>query len=285
MKIIDAHTHLGFSSNNDFSEISQLIKLMDRAGVEKAVVTLNTHTSKGLSELICKELKRGIKVDPYVKWNGYMVRSIKNSGYSKRLIPFLYLPPKADLAIASSKKYESLLGDMCFGYKVHPQELGLDLNGLIGFSSNRPLLIHSSVKDIATPEKIILLSKEYSGNVSVAHFAKCDITSLKKIKKSKNLFVDSSISVVFYNGLKKKSPRIYFSDYFYSTKSAEDLYDKVIALCGEEKLLFATDYPMCDTMGSEYVEEVKILKGLNRNFKEKIAYKNACRFLGIDYEK
>jgi len=285
MKIIDAHTHIGFSSNKDFKELSYLIALMDESGVERAVVTLNTSTSEGLLNLVTQEIKGGIKADPYIKWNEYMVESIKNSGYSHRLIPFLYLPPKANLAKSSSRRYETQFKDLLFGYKVHPQELNRDITDLIGFSSERPMLIHSSVKEVATPKEIIRFSRTYSGNISIAHFAKCDIESLKKIKKTKNLFVDSSISVVFFKGIKKKSQRIYFSDYFYSTKSAVDLYDKTVVLCGEEKLLFATDYPMCDTMGSKYSEEVKILRRLPLKFKERIAYKNACKFLGIDYEK
>jgi hypothetical protein len=278
--IIDIHTHGIFDYNKDTRFIDRLLKLMDSNRISLAGTTLNTN-SKGLKEDIFLELSKGFKKDPYKKYNLKMINSIYFRKMESRIIPFFYLPPKKKIALVSAKFYEQKFKNKLFGYKVHNQELRTDLDDLIGFTSRRPIIIHPSVDKCANPKKILKFSEMYEGNVDVAHFGKFNITLLKKVKTQKNLFIDSCIGIKMFHALKNNSKRVYHPKELQNIKSLKELYERISIICGKNKVLFATDYPLCNKLGEGYEKEVRILNKIKKELFLQIAYKNAKEFLEI----
>jgi predicted TIM-barrel fold metal-dependent hydrolase len=276
MKIINVHNHIAFRFSGDSKDLSSFIKESRAAGVTTAGITLNT-TLEEISDEVLK-FKEKRNQDPYFKWNLYMMETLESKKTPLELFPFLYLPPELSLAKASMNKYEEMFKDRKFGYKIHSQGIKENIQNLKGIQSLRPLIIHSSV-DYSTPKDILNSFSDYKGNVALAHFAKFDIDVLKQIKNLKNFFIDSSISIFMLESLKSKSNRVYLSKELLDSNSPEDLYRRVAKICGEDKILFATDYPVSETLGKGYKKEVEILSRLPKSQREKISYKNAIRFL------
>jgi hypothetical protein len=278
--IFDIHAHGIFDDEKDFFSLNEILRLMEDNGIGLTGLTLDT-SSPNLKKSVIKELAVGFKKDPYKSHNVYMLNAIREKGLEDKIFPFLYLPPIKRLAIDSIAFYEERFGNRQFGYKIHNQELKVDLNEMVGLKSKRPLIIHSSVDNCSSPDKMLKFAKVYGGNVNIAHFGKFNNNLLREVRNQDNLFIDSSVGILMFNALKSGSTRVHRCRRLKRAKNLKHLYELVARDVTSEKLLFATDYPFCETVGKGYSYELKVLRSLESELFSLVAYKNARRFLNL----
>jgi len=279
MKIFDVHNHIIFRFSGDTEDLSSFLSKAENLGITLTGITLNT-TIKDIQKEVLR-FKKEKREDPYLRWNIYMMESLRLKKQSVKVFPFLYLPPEKRLAEESMKVYEKRFGDQAFGYKVHSQGIRENIRSLEGINSSRPIIIHSSV-DYSAPKDIIDTFSSYKGNILLAHFAKFDLKSLKKIRNLKHFFIDSSVAILMFEALRSNSTRVFRSKEFSELSSPEEMYVRVADICGRDKIIFATDYPLSETQGGGYEKETEILRNLPEGIKERIAYKNALNFLNLE---
>lgn len=228
-------------------KISSLLKSMDKAGIDKAV--------------ICSIATKPTQYEDILKWS--------KSIHSDRIIPFPSLHPEN---IDIKEKIKIIFNEGFKGIKLHPyyQKFQIDEERIFPIYEETQkhglLLVSHTGFDIAFPHdriadpiKIINILKKFPDLKFVAtHFGAWeDWDEVEKHLIGKQIFMELSFSLELLN--KNKA-------------------EKMLLAHPSDYLLFGTDSPWTDQENA-----LNILRSLNikENIKEKILYKNACRLLAI----
>lgn len=158
------------------------------------------------------------------------------------------------------------------GVKIHPDIQGVRIDDPLcmkiyeKLEGKLPILMHTgdSRYNYSNPDQLIPVLQRFPNlKVIGAHFGGYSVweEAEKKLKGYDNLYVDCSSSLAFMSCEKAK---------------------ELIEFYGENKVLFATDYPMWTI--SEEIERFNKIE-LTQSQKEKILYKNACELFNIPQEK
>lgn len=309
MKIYDAHTHIGedyfyaqVKKQEGFSlKLKELISSMDKNGVSKSIVCL----CPSIQEITCCEpadliLKEGkiwsvcpkcnkvlakLDHDPYRSYNLGLIKEIKKEKLKDRIIPFFILHLQNPKIEEEIQFFVDNFKD--FGFKMHTFSSKTSVLKIKKHFKNIdiPLLIHSGVTKDSNPQDIIDFSKEYSGNILMAHAARLSMDFLKQINERKNLFFDVSPLTSYYKKIINGDFKTILEkpENLEEINLPEDIYNYLLKNSSEDKILFGTDIPWCNTFGMGYEKEINILKNLkiSKEIKEKIAFKNFEKFLNI----
>ena len=246
MRIIDMHAHVDVCPPlNWYDTADKLIKLMDEAGIEKAVVSAYLNVP-GPDNSCAERLWKSIEP------------------YKERFMMFIRMDPWfgqdcIDFLRDACKKYPIR------GVKLHPAhytlhpygELTVDLcreAGKLGL----PVLFHCGDEMMCLPLQIGELAKQCPDTtVILAHmggFAH-NRDAIEVAKTCPNVYVDTSEVPL--------------------CKEIKWFVDEL----GPEKVLFGTDAPCCDPL----VELKKVqLAGLTREELESVLYKNAVRIMKLE---
>ncbi|MFH1474157.1 MAG: amidohydrolase family protein [Candidatus Aenigmatarchaeota archaeon] len=281
MKITDCHVHIGndyyYNRKTDrkisLSE-SRLLDLMRKNGVEKSVIfpcpsvreltcenkncksyglsptCLSVHEDHYILECpLCKGRWK-IKENPYHKENEKIIGIGKRN---KDLLPFIIIDPRYPKNVKCLNDY---IEKGIIGVKIHPfvtnfspKKLAkteiMDIvkeNGLVFIS-------HSGEDENSLPSNIIELARCYpSVSFIIAHCARLDTGVLENARKTKNVFVETSLLDRFAAKTKK---------------NCKDVYDFLIKTLGAEKILFGTDLPYITE--EKYMNVVKSFMNLDFN--------------------
>ena len=228
-------------------KISSLLKSMDDAGIEKAV--------------ICSIATKPAQFEPILEWS----KSIA----SQRIIPFLSIHPDDEKAL---EKIKIVYNEGFKGIKLHPyyQKFILDENKMFKFYEETAkydlLLVSHTGFDIAFPKERI------ADPARIANVYK-KIPELKLIATHLGSWED-------WDEVEK---HILGKNIYIETSFAFELIEKETALRilknhPADYLFFGTDSPWTDQK-----KELSILRSLNldKTLEEKILYKNALNILGL----
>jgi len=269
--IYDGHIHVAIrladeleNSRSSSLGIDQLIQRMDDLAIDKAVIMIDPSTTK----LFCKKdanhrLKtidieqNNLKIictscnnivyrgpDPLRPFNEKLLS--ESQKYPNRLLPFVFLSISDSTVAEEIKYFEGKYSEQFFGYKLHPSFSGRAITTIKNFPSTKTLLVHTGVDTITHPKNVIKFSRQYTGNIILAHFAKLDYESLQEISKNKKLFVDSSPATRILFLKKEQASRVFRHPYFENISTESELYHHIIGLSMANKLIYGSDSPYGD---------------------------------------
>jgi len=205
--------------------------------------------------------------------------------YKNILIPFATIDPKYPYC---AKELEKIV-EHVKGIKIHPLVISYNPENLIDseimdiIEENRmPVLFHCSLDKYSHPSNVVKLSKYYKSiNFIIAHCAMLEENSLKAIKNSKNVYIDTSLIKRFstkYSNNKNLSEKVKNNKNLKYLKAPENIYKFLISEAGEDKLLFGTD--IGGVSKEEYGEEIAYLRGLGE-YADLIGYRNTEKILSL----
>ena len=249
MRIIDMHAHVDVCEPlNWFDTAEKLVKLMDEAGIEKAVVS--AYLNLPGPDMTCAE-RLWKDIEPY----------------QDRVMMFLRMDPWfGDEAIRfledACKKYPIR------GVKLHPAHYTLHPYGKLTVDLCRkagelglPVLFHCGDEMMCLPLQIGELAAQCPDTtVILAHMGGYahNRDAIEVAKKYKNIYIDTS-----------EVPLVHEIRWF-----VDEL--------GADRIFFGTDAPCCDPL----VELKKVLlAGLTDGELEQVLYKNAVRVMGLEDRK
>ncbi len=192
--IIDAHVHLGTTGNKPKQTPEELLKNMDLAGVDKAVVfpfTEGSFTNEEILEFTTK--------------------------YPERLIPFCSINPY-DGQVAFDHLEDCLKNKGFKGIKLHPQGLGYALSDRkctdpifeLLQKYNRPAIVHGAGDLLNNPLEFDRVCRRFPKvNVMMAHsgYFWCVAQAVEVGAENDNLFLElSRIPMFEVNYILKKLP-------------------------------------------------------------------------------
>lgn len=229
--------------------ISQLLKACDKAGVNRCLVHSVATTKEQVQKI-----------------NDFIVESVKE--YSDRFVGFGSLHPtmtqkEADDEIARMIEMGLL------GIKLHPdfqyfnidEKCAMELYEVV--DNRLPILFHTGDKrfSYSTPSRLANAAKRFPRQRAVAAhlggYSEWD-DAVKYLSDLENVYVDTCSSLAFITPQEAKA---------------------CIEAFSEDKVFFATDYPMWSP--SDEIERINRIE-LTETAREKIFYKNICKFLGLD---
>ena len=185
----------------------------------------------------CKKVSY-VGTDPYREGN---IKLIEMCNSYSHLYPFIYLSLSDNTMQHEVEYFESNFESRFWGIKVHPQFCGRKMSDIY-FDSHYPMVIHCGVSEYDNPMDVIQFAKRYSGNVVLAHLARCEETVLKEISKTKNLFIDTSPTYLPFQIVRREADR-YFQNVISNVDSVTQLFKNLINVVGVEKIIFGTDAP------------------------------------------
>jgi len=262
MRIINSHTHIlteddktGFSG-----DIPELIKDMEKAGIEKSIIIAGGKDQIPLNELIKKigndkrfsivftmDLSKNLEKQEKEIDELFKVGKIRGV---KILLGYEYIIPDNKKLFGIYKLCEKYDFPVIF-------HTGDTLAGVV----DKPKLIYSH------PINIDSLAVEFPNlKIIIAHLGNpWIIDAAAVIYKNKNVYGD--LSGFFFD----------FNDETY-INFVRNKINEFIAYASGNKLLFGTDFPLAD--GEKYVKFVKSLNLSNEVF-ERIFYKNAIELFKL----
>ncbi|HHV38361.1 MAG TPA: amidohydrolase family protein [Tepidimicrobium sp.] len=247
---------LSESPVNKFATAEDIVKELDRSGVDKAVVFGFGFKDMGLCRYV----------------NDYVMRSIKK--YPDKLIGYMVVSP-------NSKDMEKEM-DRCLDGGLrgigelfphgqdfdisNPKEVG-DLANL-SMERNLPVIIHTNEP----------VGHYYAGKTDTTPVEACEFAA--NFQELNIIFAHWGGGLLFYEmmpEIKKQNKNVY-----YDTAATPYLYHKNIYKVAREigvldRILFATDYPLIPM--NQYIEDVET-SGLNREEQSKVLGENAKKLLG-----
>ena len=247
---------LSESPVNKFATAEDIVKELDRSGVDKAVVFGFGFKDMGLCRYV----------------NDYVMRSIKK--YPDKLIGYMVVSP-------NSKDMEKEM-DRCLDGGLrgigelfphgqdfdisNPKEVG-DLANL-SMERNLPVIIHTNEP----------VGHYYAGKTDTTPVEACEFAA--NFQELNIIFAHWGGGLLFYEmmpEIKKQNKNVY-----YDTAATPYLYHKNIYKVAREigvldRILFATDYPLIPM--NQYIEDVET-SGLNKEEQSKVLGENAKKLLG-----
>ncbi len=246
MRIIDMHAHVDVCEPlNWFDTGEKLVKLMDEAGIEKAVVS--AYLNLPGPDNSCAD-RLWDSIEPYA--DRFMMFVRMDPWFGERCIKFLeelcerypVRGVKLHPAHYTLYPYGQLTVDLC----KRAGELGL------------PVLFHCGDEMMCLPLQIGELAKKCPDTIIImAHMGGFAHTrdAIEMAKRYPNVYIDTS-----------EVPLV---------KEIKWCVDEL----GAKRVLFGTDAPFCDPM----VEIKKVLlAGLTEEQLDHIMYKNAVRLMGLE---
>ncbi len=249
--IIDHHVHLGFDLKTGFSLTAKdLLKKMDEYGIDRSIV------------FACPNLSLR-KRNPYLQANAKILKVSKNSS---RLIPFMFVHPFLD----DVEKIKKLHGPFA-GFKIYSSAQGMEYSyGDLTSSeqmktilkTEKPILFHIGKYAGERPSDLIEIASQTSFPIILAHCGRLFGKDLKEISKLKNVYLDvtplqTSLEHSFFLKDQKEIPKKI------RDMDMEKILIYIEGLFGKERILWGTDTPWCDVLGSKgYGGEVEALKKL-----------------------
>ncbi len=190
--VIDAHVHLG-----EWLRAEQFLPMMDRAGVDKAVVFVNP----SLWSLPDK--------DNYLNTNDYIAEVQRR--HPDRFIGFAYVNPHVRRAVAELQRCVRELD--LRGLKIHPECDCFTLDSLIGgglmdalaglqseVGRKLPVLSHGMTTMGCTPDQFASLARACPDVPFIighgAGFQNLYFPSIRPVKELPNLFADTAMTTV-----------------------------------------------------------------------------------------
>ncbi|MFQ6749597.1 MAG: amidohydrolase family protein [Clostridia bacterium] len=163
------------------------------------------------------------------------------------------------------------------GIKLYSGKTNTLLNEIKSFDYNLPLLIHTGTFPNQDPKNMIKFLQKYDGPICLAHFARFEPSAMKLAKELDNIYVDTCPAKYMhkrYIEQKFSGAKGFFDEK--GLKKAEDLYLKLIDLVGIDKVLWGSDFPICNT-----AEELEVVHNLDisKRDKKKILWQNAQEFM------
>jgi len=244
--VIDCHAHMGPCLGFDCpgSSVEEMVKTMDRVGIEKACVSHN------------------LAIGPDFKLGNRLVHEAVKK-YPNRFIGYAVINPNYPEDIENEL-------DLCFrdygmrAIKFHGELHKYALDGenyrrVLDFAESESLTI--LCHGLGKFKTLCELSSEYKNvNFLIAHYGTWDMRTLPEVievaSKAPNVFLDSSGSVDWFGG-----------------------FDEVVLKVGDKKMLFGSDFPWGNlpfTMGRVLLSRISDEK------KRRILGENANAILRID---
>lgn len=265
MYIFDSHVHI-------YPE-----KIADKAAQNiGAFYNLNMRFNGSVPTLLSECEKAGVNRclvnsvatthEQVTKINDFISESVKN--HPDMFIGFGSLHP--DMSVGETEKeLERMIEIGLKGIKLHPdfQKFNIDDKHAMELyeviDGKLPILFHTGDKryGYSAPKRLYIAAKRFPRQKMIAaHFggwSEWD-EAQKCLTDFENVYVDTCSSL----------------DFFSPEKALE-----YINAFGEDKVFFGTDYPMWSP-----VDEIERINRINLTdtAREKIFYKNICRFLGIE---
>jgi predicted TIM-barrel fold metal-dependent hydrolase len=246
--VIDIHTHVGVASWGSFLG-EDLIRLMDKAGVDMAVVF------PLMFNLPCPGDKEGIK-NNYYNSNDYIAEL--QDKYPDRIIGFAGINPNypgnkefnmPNLTVAELKRCLNEL--KLKGVKIHPPLHSFKVEGLVDtefmdtmvrfqneMNTKIPIVSHAMTDITCTPSQFGLLAAAYPGvPIIMAHATHGISSSLLLVKKYENLFVDISWSFLDDSYLRRAVDIVGVNNVFFGSDAflpgQENLYGNYFKIIGQ----------------------------------------------------
>ena len=209
--------------------------------------------------------------DPFNEYNKMLFNKVDDEMFDL----FLLLSVSNKTINKNIDEFCNLYGDKVKGLKLCTGLSDLVLNDLDEIKSNLPLIIHTGKPFNQTPQNMINFLKKYKGYIVLAHYARFNPEIVELVKKSDNIYVDTSPSYYIYMNYLSNEKKCGLFDYN-NISCPEDLYYKAIELYGIDKIIFGSDYPF-----SNLSDEISLLNNLKLSDDEykKIAYKNLMKVL------
>jgi predicted TIM-barrel fold metal-dependent hydrolase len=218
-----------------------------------------------------KVLYRGF--DPFRTDNLLLLQKCE---FDQRCYPFLYFILNQNTIQRELDYFSNLSMNQFFGIKFHP-DLSMMSVAKIHLDSTLPVIIHCGTHKYSHPMNAIEFARHYEGNVLLAHWGRFDEETLKCVKTSDNLFIDTSptfaLELVINRNQRNKwllSPRKVFD-------TTSQLFDYVLKTVGSEKIVFGSDIPWSS------IDSIQcFFESLNTSdiVLERILRSNFHRFLG-----
>lgn len=244
LNVWDSHAHIGRDVDGESLSSRQLIKIMNRSYVEKAVIFPFNDPSK----------KHNFHRPNQIIYNAYKRRP-------DRLIPFFRLNPRqrweTEFSLRMKQKFK--------GLKLHPRSQRFDLlnpNVMKIYEKSEQegltILIHTGMGLENISDKLNEIAKTFPKlNIILGHAAFVDIKSaVKKLNKHKNIFFDTSTIKIF------------------------DLYELLDTLSAR-KIVYGSDIPYYDMEYSvEVIVHTCLILNISIKKMEKIFHKNLASIVG-----
>lgn len=184
---------------------------------------------------ICKKvIYRGS--DPYHKAN---IALLRLSHARREVVPFIFLAMSNNTIPYELKFFENSFANSYCGYKIHPSLNRRNPAELTKLKSKRPIIVHSSTGNFASPKNIAQFALNYEGNVSIAHLASFDSSFLND-EIPANLFFDCSPLSVLANEYRNHDENVFFNQADIDDKEQDDL---MLRFLNKSNMMFATDAP------------------------------------------
>lgn len=188
-----------------------------------------------------------------------------------RLLTFTSINPDLSIKDACAELYNSM--DKCYGLKLHPIIQGIPFNSSFTYSAldlfngtGKPVLLHAGA------------SRYYLGSEKVYQHCELDdpYAAMEMIKRYPQIpFIVGHAGIAEYQEwaeLLKKYDNVYFD----ITVQSVSAIHKLISWYGEDKMLFATDWPCVNPKTTLGIA----VKALNDRQLEKCFYQNAKKLMG-----
>lgn len=311
LSIIDCHTHAsGIDAYNFF--IPRLPSTHSVAELERKIIDnkisycivfpMPFTLYYDPKEAVCnnKLQPSGLEDFPYQTENKALLHEVNFSSKSKCFFPFLAIDPNEKVNeqmnfLKEEKNY--------FGLKLHTVATNSSLKDFeyspfleLLKKRNMPLMIHSGKTEESSSNYVFSFAERHPDvRVCIAHLAGFDKDILTRIKKTKNIFIDTSPFLSCCYLADKKDKR-----YLSSNSLNLEFYDPIRVLSSVNSMLkghliWGTDEPwtlLTDPttgymiVGNSYKKECQLLKDLDKkgfsDIKYEISNKNIRLFLGIE---
>ena len=265
MYIFDSHVHIypdkiaakASESISNFYDlnviydgsISQLMQACDKAGVNRCLVHSVATTKEQVQKI-----------------NDFIAGSVNK--YPDMFVGFGSLHPSMTQKEAD-EEIRRMIDMGLLGIKLHPDFQYFNIDDKCAMElyeavDNRlPILFHTGDKRFtySTPSRLANAAKQFpEQKVIAAHLGGYSEwnDAVKYLSDLENVYVDTCSSLAFISPQEAK---------------------RCIDACTEDKVFFATDYPMWSP--SDEIERINRID-LTDTAREKIFYKNICRFLGME---
>lgn len=243
--IVDVHTHIGYTKYvGDTLNAERILKIMDEAGVDKAVLLPALSTGRPLpADKAAEEVKKA----------------------PDRLVAFAAVNPKDTDAIA--KLEEAVVKYGAKGLKIHPTFQALPADDEIWVypliekaqELKIPVMIHSGEGPYALPWQIGLVAMDFPKvTIIMAHMGLNSLSytegAIKMAKKASNLILETA-GVVYDNPI-----------------------TKAVNAIGSDRVIFGSDCPINNPIHE--IKKIQVAK-ISEEDKRKILGENIARILGL----
>jgi len=298
--IYDSHCHVvphGFNASRNSLYLDQLLSLMRKSSVKKALVTLNPFicermclknhyvyytyiADKHCGKIVCQTCGKNIysnEHDPYRHINVALIE--ESQKYKDIIYPLVYLTTNKYTFQEEIDYFEKYYFDAFYGFKFISTFNASTVKELHKIRTRKPLLFHTKNDEYAKPCDIISVTDHLSVPIILAHFCSFDKNALDVVSSRNNYFTDISPLLDLKSNYENKDINKIFPIWNeYESISFEKMFESILHTVDYKKILFGTDAPWGNMQ-----DEIRYFNSLNfsRNISEKIYSDNLSAIISF----